>query len=319
MDQDPKILWKSIPSNQDEPFSKPDDMIGAGAVLGKKLIAASHRGRSHASMGYHREDDFSMYTDIAHHWAVLSVSDGAGAYEYSRLGSSVAAQSVVSYCKETRFVNGLIQLDEAIEDYFRFRSEAAKQRIDAFIEIHLEACAKFVHHSLISKGGELKIALDKMHATLSFVLLKKYKFGYALFSFGVGDSPIALVRDGGKDVKLLNKIDVGDSGIGTEFISMHEIFDSVGFNSRFSFQIVPNFDFLFLMTDGISAPKLGSGKSIADPAQWRKLIADLNGKNDGKFVVDWKAQPQTAAQQLLQWLGFWDLMNHDDRTMIVVY
>ncbi len=64
------------------------------------MVAASQRGRSHAIEGKPRDDDFALYFDEESEWYVMIVADGAGSAKYSRKGSQIACNTVMSVCKE---------------------------------------------------------------------------------------------------------------------------------------------------------------------------------------------------------------------------
>ena len=66
----------------------------SAASPGWHIVAATHRGRMHAHHGTHREDAFDFYTDKE--FTIVCVSDGAGAYQYSRIGSESTSRKVVS-------------------------------------------------------------------------------------------------------------------------------------------------------------------------------------------------------------------------------
>ena len=59
------------------------------------------------------------------------------------------------------------------------------------------------------------------------------------------------------ETKMLNWLDVGEFGGGTRFVTQSEIFHSTQnpMISRFTVNILDDFSYLFLMSDGIYDPK----------------------------------------------------------------
>src|SRR5690606_18690458 len=128
-----------------------------------------------------------------------------------------------------------------------------------FVHNQIKDCAEntFSVHPEFFNNTKAKTYLDYFHSTLIFTVLKKFDFGYVILTFGVGDCPIAVVNKDKSNTSLLNWLDVGEFGGGTRFITQPNIFHSQEhpMASRFNFQIVTDFSYLFLMTDGIYDPK----------------------------------------------------------------
>jgi len=150
-------------------------------------------------------------------------------------------------------------------------------------------------------------------------LVKKYDIGYALLSFGVGDCPMAVLNTKMSKVIVLNWIDVGEFGGGTRFITMPEIFKSEKFATRFGFQLVDDFSYLFLMSDGIYDPKFIVEANLTDIKKWKGFVEDLQGKNEDSVKVDLHGGNGEIQKQLSSWMDFWSAGNHDDRTLAIVY
>ncbi|MNS63837.1 hypothetical protein D3C72_969420 [compost metagenome] len=89
-------------------------------------------------------------------------------------------------------------------------------------------------------------------------------------------------------------------------------------HNRFSVTIIPDFAYLFLMTDGIYDPKFGVEAQLERHEQWLAFLTDLQGDNDSGAAVDFE-RPEDAAEQLSQWMDFWSVGNHDDRTLAIIY
>jgi serine/threonine protein phosphatase PrpC len=156
---------------------------------------------------------------------------------------------------------------------------------------------------------------------LIFCLFKKFDFGYLLLSFGVGDCPIAVMKKDKSFTTLLNWLDVGEFGGGTRFITQSEIFHSESnpMATRFNFQIIPDFSFLFLMTDGIYDPKFVVEANLEKNEKWIEFLDDLEGKNSENTKVNFVSANQEIGQELSQWMDFWSPGNHDDRTLAIIF
>ncbi len=316
---DPKSLWKDIPSDKEAPYWK-EDAVAVSAALGTKhLVAASKRGRSHANVGSFRDDDFAFMHDPSTAWSVIAVSDGAGSARYSREGSRLACNSVLEYFRQ-RFAEGSFgELDTLLEELDREATAETQKKVSLFIYNQLGAAAKYSLRRLEAEATKAETVLNDFHATLIFTLIKKYEFGYAILSFGVGDCPIGLWYQDKSAVHLMNIMDVGEFGGGTRFITMPEIFQSNTFANRLGFRIVKDFDFLMLMTDGIYDPKFEVEANLEKVEKWQALLDDLQGNNPEKATVRFDAGNENIAAELQRWMDFWSPGNHDDRTLAILF
>jgi hypothetical protein len=179
----------------------------------------------------------------------------------------------------------------------------------------------FKSNSELFNNPKAKTNLDYYHSTLIFALFKKYDFGYVVLTFGVGDCPIAIMNREKSETKLLNWLDVGEFGGGTRFITQPEIFHSTEhpMASRFSFSIIPDFSYLFLMTDGIYDPKFVVEANLEKNEKWNEFLEDLQGNNEDNIKVDFDASNSEITNQLSNWMDFWSQGNHDDRTLAIIF
>ncbi|RZJ52764.1 MAG: protein phosphatase 2C domain-containing protein, partial [Flavobacterium sp.] len=240
---DPKSLWKDIPSDMKGLYAKPDNVSEVVELHGKTLIVASRRGRSHANTGGYRDDDY-YYAELENGWSLIAVSDGAGSAPAGRKGSEIACNAVVEYMKQRFTAQQSAAIDEAI-------SANAKDKIKELALPYLSGAANHAFEEIENFSREAEMPLDAFHATLIFTLVKHYPQGSAFFSFSVGDCPMAVVNRDITQVTLLNTLDVGEFGGGTRFITMPEIFRGDNFEDRFTFEMVTDFSYFVLMTDGI--------------------------------------------------------------------
>jgi serine/threonine protein phosphatase PrpC len=316
---DPKSLWKDNPSDKEDKFWKPDNVAVVTPLVSKQIVVASKRGRSHANVGSFRDDDFAFKHFVAANWSVVAVSDGAGSAKYSREGARIACESVIDYFSDKEVQNRLEIMDTLLEHISQDADYDIQKEISQFIYSELGNAAKHAHHQLEHAATVSGATLSDFHATLIFVLIKKYEFGYGILSFGVGDCPIGLLHERVSAITMMNTLDVGEFGGGTRFITMPEIFQNENFSSRFAFKLVKDFDYLMLMTDGIYDPKFEVEANLLKIEKWQSFLEDLNGKNaDGKAVI-LKQDNEKIADQLSDWMDFWSPGNHDDRTLAIIF
>ncbi|MDR6923319.1 MULTISPECIES: PP2C family serine/threonine-protein phosphatase [Chryseobacterium] len=309
---DPKDLWKNIPGDTNAIFYKSDEVSWKGTFLDKKMVAASKRGRSHAHDGRFREDDFAV-NELSEGWNIVSVSDGAGSAEMAREGSRLAVHSVNEFFgSEAK----LSELEKNIKVIYNVTSGVHSEAEKNITGI-LSESVKYVYQVLDKTASEHSLSIKDFHTTLIFALAKKFDFGYVFLTFGVGDCPINLISPDFSEVKLLNRMDVGEFSGGTRFITMDEIFNDQMI-SRFGMTCVNDFSYLVLMTDGIYDPKFMTENKLEDLESWTTFFNDLNGNNDDRAKVDF-INDTDIDRQLLQWADFWSRGNHDDRTLAIIY
>jgi serine/threonine protein phosphatase PrpC len=316
---DPKSLWKNIESDQNDPFWKPDNEAVSAEFLTKKIVVASKRGRSHANKGSFREDDFAFKNLKEIGWSILAVSDGAGSASLSRKGSNLACNSVIQYFEDNLNAENLKDFDQVLIEHHNKITDETSKKISHFVYDNFSKAAHFAHQKIEEFAIKNETDLKNFHATLIFTLVKKYDFGYAVLTFGIGDCPIGLLNKDLTEIKLMNWLDVGDFGGGTRFITMPEIFQSDKFSTRFGFKLVDDFSFLMLMTDGIYDPKFVVEVNLEKIDKWNEFLEDLKGKNDDGIKVDFDKENTEIAQQLSTWMDFWSPGNHDDRTLAIIY
>ena len=316
---DPKSLWKDIESDKKDPYWKEDNVAVSSNFLDKNIVVASKRGRSHANVGSFRDDDFAFKNINETGWSVLAVSDGAGSASLSRQGSKMSCDLVLSYFEENFTEECLKEFDETLLNHHNKTDEDSSKKISHFVYDNLSKAAWFVHKELEKFAIKLEKPLKDLHATLIFALVKKYDFGYAILTFGVGDCPIGLLNKDLTEIKLMNWLDVGEFGGGTRFITMPEIFQSDKFSTRFGFKLVDDFSYLMLMTDGIYDPKFVVEANLEKIEKWNEFIDDLQVKNEDCCKVDFNKDNAEIANQLSTWMDFWNPGNHDDRTLAIIY
>jgi hypothetical protein len=330
---DPKSLWKDIPSDTEDKFWKEDDISKTEKLGNRNIVVASKRGRSHENVGSFREDDFAYKHYENSGWSLIAVSDGAGSYSLSRKGSQLACNSLIEYFDN---LNPIINDDFELKlsEYNLSQDEKQFEEIEILSKHFLYKAVVFVHNKLRENAEDIykehpelfnnpkaKSILDYFHSTLIFALFKKYDFGYVIMTFGVGDCPIGLMNKDKTETTLLNWLDVGEFGGGTRFITQPDIFHSTErpMASRFNLKIVPDFSYLFLMSDGIYDPKFVVEANLEKNEKWIEFLKDLEGDNDDKINVEFDSENTEIANQLSLWMDFWSPGNHDDRTLAIVF
>jgi len=316
---DPKSLWKNIESDVNDPYRKEDEVTAVGNFVDKKIVVASKRGRSHANVGSFRDDDFAFKTIETTGWSILAVSDGAGSASLSRKGSQLACEFVVSFFEQTFTEAFLKDFDETLLIHHTRKDEETSKKISRFVYDNLSKASWYVHKQLEEFANKAERPLKDFHSTLIFALVKKYDFGYAILTFGIGDCPIGLLNKDLSEIKLMNWLDVGEFGGGTRFITMPEIFQSDKFPTRFGFKLTDDFAYLMLMTDGIYDAKFVVEANLEKIENWKEFLGDLEGKNDDSAGVELTSDNTDVASQLSKWMDFWNPGNHDDRTLAIIY
>jgi serine/threonine protein phosphatase PrpC len=331
---DPKSLWKDIPSDRNDLFWKDDDISIAEKFGDKNIVISSKRGRSHKNVGSFRDDDFAFKHFKKTGWSVIAVADGAGSYSLSREGSRLACKTVIEYFEDHSENDKSQEFEAKIEEYKTSKDDVLIKELEVLAKQKLYKATVFVHNKIKEHSEETfksnpelfnnpkaKSYLDYYHSTFIFALIKKYEFGHVVLTFGVGDCPIAIMNKDQTETTLLNWLDVGEFGGGTRFITQASIFHSTEHHiaSRFNFKIVPDFSFLFLMTDGIYDPKFVVEANLEKSEKWNEFLEDLKGKNEDNIKVNFDSSNTEIASQLSNWMDFWSQGNHDDRTLAIVY
>lgn len=331
---DPKSLWKDLPSDTNDLFWKEDDISKAAKLGEKNIVVSSKRGRSHKNVGSFRDDDFAFKHFEKTGWSVVAVSDGAGSYSLSRKGSQLACNSVVEYFESHSDIEKSKEFEAKINEYKSNKDDIILKELEILAKQNLYKASVYVHNKIkehseqtfknnpeLFNNPKAKTNLDYYHSTLIFALFKKYEFGYVVLTFGVGDCPIALMNSEQTETSLLNWLDVGEFGGGTRFITQADIFHSTEhpMATRFNFKIVPDFSFLFLMTDGIYDPKFIVEANLEKNEKWIEFLEDLKGKNEDNIKVVFDKDNTEIDSQLSKWMDFWSQGNHDDRTLALIF
>ncbi|MCW4467750.1 protein phosphatase 2C domain-containing protein [Flavobacterium sp. MFBS3-15] len=309
---DPKSLWKDIPSDANGLYAKPDNVAETVQLGGKTLVVASRRGRSHANTGGYRDDDYD-YAELENGWSVIAVSDGAGSALAGRKGSEIACNAVVYYLKHRFTATQSAAIDEAV-------SANAKEKIKELALPYLLGAANHAFEEIENFSREAEMPLNSFHATLVFALVKHYPQGSVFMTFSIGDCPMALVNKDMTGVTLMNKLDVGEFGGGTRFVTMPEIFRADDFEERFTFEMVTDFSYFVLMTDGIYDPKFEVEANLDKIERWQRFFEDLDLERKSREALPgMRRGNDDIRDRLAEWMDFWSPGNHDDRTLAILF
>jgi serine/threonine protein phosphatase PrpC len=321
---DPKTLWKNIPTPTDIEYYKPDSsnlfvkvegnkgILGIGKTERKDMVAASQRGRSHAQEGKARDDDFGLkYMDDLK-WYILTVADGAGSAKASRKGSEIACKTVVDVCEDSLREKHK-EFENLIKVYSTDKSEENRKKVGDLL-YGIVGNAVFKAYKNIDDEAKLSNkSLKDFSTTLIVSICKKFKFGWFIANFWVGDGGIGIFHKESQYLKILGESDGGEFAGQTRFLTMAEIMQPAEIYRRLRFDIVNDFTAVILMTDGVTDPKFETDANLLKFDKWNSLWQDLSNE------IDFTDNNESSADQLLSWLDFWSPGNHDDRTIAILF
>lgn len=304
VNQDPKKLWKNIPSKQEYKTDDYSETINK-KQLEKSIIGASKRGRSHEHQGTDRDDHFVI--DIVDDWYITIVADGAGSASLSSLGSKIVAEKSIQIITEALTSNK--SLLDLITEYSQNNENETKVR-NALYKI----LAKSAHESykaLYKESENKNTSVKKFHTTLLITLTKKFDFGYFVAGFQIGDG-ISAICQKDSNVILLGWPDSGEYAGQTRFVTDANLYTSSDeLYNRIKFKIVNDFNAIFSMTDGISDPIFGDEKNLKKTQFWNEFNNTINNAINSNNNLD-------KDEKLLKWMNFYQEREHDDRTLVII-
>lgn len=299
----PRDLWKDLEPDPQALYAKPNIDARSIDASGRRLLAASRRGRSHAHTGTFRDDDFFIAHDAASAWSVLIVTDGAGSAQHSRQGAALAAARTGNVLvtalagDEGRTVEALIA---------QRRSEPAhgekplKDRLYRLFGEAAWAALKAIETEAVQQGAEVK----DYATTLLCAVQRCTPHGVFVASFSVGDGAICVCGPAGQ-VHLMGQPDSGEFAGQTRFLDRSVLGSAEAVWKRIAFTEQTEVRALMLLTDGVSDPFFETNVALSDPAAWTRLWDDLAPALGAEH----------PEQALLEWLNFFKPGHHDDRTL----
>jgi len=307
---DPDSLWKNLPSDEKDPYFKPDTDHLETATPYAWIFAASQRGRSHAHEGLFRDDDFRLRFDKSSEWHLLAAADGAGSAKYSRRGSQIACEHALEFMAQWLVEQQTI-LDAAVQAFVG-KSEDHLLRSASYSWLGGAAFEARKAIQLEAEKRDPPAALRDYHTTLLLAVTKLTPAGWVIASFSIGDGGIALRHVNGEPKSLCTP-DSGEYGGQTVFLTASNVLSNADhIMQRIHTAIEPNLSALALMTDGVTDPKFPTEVSLGDAAVWKVFWDELNS------AVNFKSDNKDISAQLLKWLSFRSPGNHDDRTIVIL-
>lgn len=295
---DPRSLWNNIPS-QDlvKEYWKADSDSALEKTPYGTLIAARQRGRSHAHKGTCCDDDFAFGFHQPTGIHFMAVADGAGSAEYSRLGSKLAVEKA----KETFFE----LLNDVSKQYYNFpKLDANSSNLK---DLTTSILGQMVYSAFLAQQKAIneKITEKSLSSTLLLTFVVPLQSGkWFTATYWVGDGAVAVFNPQNKDVYLLGESDGGQYSGETQFLSKAEFVDEQ-WKQRIQMTLSECPPVLFAMTDGVSDPKFKNDAALTQSESWSALWAELQAPLN-------HAEPEKALEQ---WLDFWSVGEHDDRTL----
>lgn len=295
---DPRSLWNNIPSQTlITEHWKADSASEKAVTPFGNIIAARMRGRTHAHKGTCCDDDFTFGFHEPTGIHFLAVADGAGSAEYSRLGSKLAVEKA-----KENFFDNLNNVSNNLKEL--------PNQDDHSEKLMNVANGLLYHAALSSYQAQLSVVNEtitekSLSCTLLLIFSLPLKSGkWFTAAYWVGDGAVAVFNPYRGDVHLLGESDGGQYSGETQFLSKAE-FENDLWRSRVKTSLSEQAPVLFAMTDGVSDPKFKSDAALRDPVAWKNLWAELREPLS-------QSEPEKALEQ---WLDFWSVGEHDDRTL----
>ncbi len=302
--------------DESDPYLKRDDDVYAISVnqgskkrLKKDIAAASRRGHLHIEEGKIREDDFYIRYDPETRWYALAVADGAGRSKYSRKGSQVACNSVVESCLE-RLTAQSYGLKKLTIRYNRWKSDKIRREIVRKLHDIIASSVASAYEDIVAEATDFGCQPEDYATTLLMCICKKFEFGWLIGTFSVGDGAICIYH---KDNWYANLMGGGECPSEKCFLTTPGIIQPAGLERRIRFTIVSDFSALFLMTNGVSDPKVGTEADLPCFELWNRFWDDITSE------VNFSGKIKDVSEELLKWLDFWTPGKYDDRTIAVVF
>ncbi|GGN60404.1 hypothetical protein GCM10011349_41920 [Novosphingobium indicum] len=309
---DPKSLWVSKPSDQSDPYWKPDE---AFLEIDSELfcVAASKRGRSHAREGGFRDDDFGMLSLGGGDWHIAVVADGAGSAKRSRRGSKIAVETVLDVLPNLLKTTVSNELEMLVAKHL----ESPGSVTPALKSILYKSLAQAAFKAAVAietEAQEHALEATAYYTTLIIGACKRTPHGWFFGCFAIGDGGAALFDLNEKYLMPLTAPDGGEFAGQTRFLQRAEF--SAGYEEiakRIFFDIRQEFTAFALMTDGITDPKFATDVVFANPEHWVDFwVEDLSSQ------VRLERGNTALREEFLNWMDFWSAGNHDDRTLAIL-
>ncbi len=219
--------WRHLPSNREDMYYFPEEYtLSIDGVAGYRLVAASHRGKTHAHQGTFREDAVALGTTA--HWNIMAVGDGAGTADLARVGSNMAVRRAVDAMKDA------MPAAPTAEDVGRA----------------IWAGLRSAYHAIKSFASDNSVAVGDLSTTLQLLIHWPQDNGCLLGVAHIGDGIVtAETRDG--QYYLLTDPDTDpDDSSRTLFLTSGPLKQWMERTKVYQFD--EPLDIVCLMTDGLS-------------------------------------------------------------------
>ena len=303
INENPRLLWKDIPSEQ---IVKPDKDYQAILSPRLDMIAVSYRGRLHANRGTYRDDDF--YIGRVGRFTLSIVADGAGSAPLSSTGSKI-------FCREAgaQFAKLVEERESKLLD---MRDDLQNHPEDAMHDSNLMTClyeifpsaALFGKKALMQMSTDNQVPLKHYHTTaLLSITVQIASESYFCAAFQIGDGITAALTE--QHLELLGKGDSGSFPGETIFVTSNGVFDDgTALLKRIKCYFCKEKPIVISMTDGVTDSYFKECPTLDDPNRWKQLIADISDSNG---ILK-------PAAEICEWLNYYIDQEHDDRTMSVI-
>ncbi len=299
---DPRNLWKNLPSDKSDKYFKEDIDLNFNSNIDYDIFVASKRGRSHAHVGSFRDDDFSIYTNIEKDYSIVIVADGAGSAKYSREGSKIAC-NIASNIIKTNIENDFGAIKNELTNSLKTKEMRKIQEKFYYI---LGAAYKSSVDEISKVSSEIPTPYKDFSTTLLIAITFKIENSYFVASIMVGDGAISIYSENSSVIQLLGEPDGGEFAGQTKFLDSSII--TQGLWERVNVQFVNKPTSIMLMTDGVSDPYFETDNGLKNKMLWDKLWSDV------KPTIERKS----SSSELLNWLDFFTPGHHDDRTIAIM-
>lgn len=259
------------------------DVMG---VPGWRISGASRRGKMHAHDAKYREDAWHAAVSRGGGWLITAVADGGGSYTFARVGSNIAARTVVkSLAKYLPEPEGDF-LDPDIRGAFNTALTEAYHAI--------EWCAQRI-------AAETQQSVTSRDLSTTVLALAFCPAQRKLATAQVGDGLIVLQRADTSTVKLA-EADVGEVAGSTVFLNNVK---NLQWNTRIKLYNLSELPVLIVaMTDGVSDDVLDN-----EEQNLPKLLEALQ-----HFTHE-----ENTADAISSWLTYNKRGSFDDRTLAIIY
>ncbi len=304
---DPRSLWTEHEPDPNSIFPKSHTSNSEYNYQDKKIVGASKRGRSHAKDAKFRDDHYEIAIDNVSDWLLIAVSDGAGSAKYSREGSKIFCQTVLSEV----FSNDNRKHLDSVESILESEDIDSKEREIKNHFYYVIGNSLIKSFKEVEEAAKLNESVVKDFAcTFLLSLVKKIKGKWFIVGFWVGDGGIGVYFDD-KQPTILGNPDSGEFSGQTRFITMPEILNNnEDIFNRIKLAFVDEFKALALMTDGISDAWFHTDANLFKKEKWDELWLEMK-KNQA-------SETEFSSIELLEWLDFWVKGEYDDRTIVIL-